>query len=113
MKLFVRNTIFLLLFTFVAYQAAMAGNIKIDPILTTQQSWNGDALPAHPSGAPQMRVLTFNIPPKTKTGIHKHPYNGAGYVMSGALTLYATTDPDGDFSDPSKIKQITLKPGEA
>jgi quercetin dioxygenase-like cupin family protein len=87
--------------------------LQINQILQTTQSWTGAKLPPLGSGQTEMRVITYTITPGTKTPIHLHPINGAGYIISGELTMFATEDPHGSFKDPSQLKSIVLKAGES
>jgi quercetin dioxygenase-like cupin family protein len=91
----------------------MAGQIKIDQVLKSTQSWNGATLPHFSSDQPEFSVFTYVIPPGTKTSIHIHPVNAAGYMLSGELTMYATSDPHGSFAEASKVKKIKLTAGNA
>src|SRR3990167_7856799 len=59
------------------------------------------------------KVLTFKISPGAKTSIHVHPLNGAGYILSGELTMYSTEDTHGSFANPKQVKKIILKAGGA
>ncbi len=103
----------IILVLILTYGQAMAESVKIEPILTTNQSWNGASLPGFNSGKSELRVLRFKIAPGAKTPIHAHPLNGAGYLISGELTMYATEDPHGDFSNRKQVKKIILLPGKA
>jgi len=94
-------------------QSALAEPVEIKQILQSSQGWTGAELPGFNSGQTELRVVTFKIVPAAKTSIHVHPVNGAGYVLSGELTMYATEDTQGDFTDPKKVKKIVLKAGEA
>ncbi|TAL64880.1 MAG: cupin domain-containing protein [Legionella sp.] len=87
--------------------------IEARELLKTTKSWNGASLPSFGPDHPEFNIVNYKLAPKTKTPVHLHPMNGAGYIISGELTLYSTTDPHGDFSDISKVKKITLKAGQA
>lgn len=96
-----------------AMQAAHAAPVEITQILQSTEAWTQAPLPGFTAGQTDLRVVTFKIQPGAKTSIHLHPVNGAGYVVSGELTMVATEDTTGDFSDPKKVKTIVLKTGEA
>ena len=99
---------------FMSYgQILSADPVSIKEVLKTTKSWNGAPLPSFSSGTTEFRVLTFNIAPGAKTTIHVHPSNGAGYLIAGELTMYATDDPHGSFADPTRVKEIKLSPGDA
>nr|HAT8713840.1 cupin domain-containing protein [Legionella jordanis] len=89
-----------------------ASSLEMEQLLKTTSSWNGATLPSITPGQTEFSILRFKIPPGSKTSIHLHPMNGAGYILSGELTMYATDDPHGSFADKSKVKKITLKTGQ-
>lgn len=90
----------------------MSESVKIKQVLRSSKSWNGASLPAV-SGKTEFQVLHFSMKPGAKTTIHMHPINGAGYMIAGELTMYATDDPHGSFEDQAKVKKIVLKKGDA
>lgn len=87
--------------------------VSIKEVLKTTKSWNGVPLPGFSSGKTEFIVLTFKIAPGAKTSIHLHPSNGAGYLIAGELTMYATDDPHGSFADPKRVTETKLSPGDA
>lgn len=87
----------------------MPHRVQITQILKTSNSWNGTPLPGFGSGKTEFKVLHFKIAPGGKTTVHLHPLNGAGYMIAGELTMYATTDPHGSFDDPKQVTSIVLK----
>ena len=91
----------------------MSEQVQIRQILKTSSSWSGTALPGFHSGKTEFKVLLFTIAPGGKTTVHVHPLNGAGYMISGELTMFSTEDPYGSFDNPKQVKQIKLKAGEA
>jgi len=91
----------------------MSKSVNIHQVLKTTKSWNGSPLPGFNSGTTEFRVLLFTIPPGARTTIHVHPLNGAGYMIAGELTMFATEDPHGSFADPQKVKEIKLAAGDA
>jgi quercetin dioxygenase-like cupin family protein len=97
----------------VFFQHAFAKPIEANEVLKTTHGWTGAALPGYPSGQTELRVVSYKIAPGAKTSVHVHPVNGAGYMTSGELTMYASATPDGDFSDPTKVKKLVLKAGDA
>ncbi|EKD72965.1 MAG: cupin 2 conserved barrel protein [uncultured bacterium] len=112
MKNLAQKSVMLLMLT-LGYGQAQADPVKIEQILQTTQSWNGASLPGFASGKTEFRVLKFKISPGAKTSIHMHPLNGAGYVLSGELTMYSTDDSHGSFADEKHVKKITLTAGNA
>jgi len=87
--------------------------VTIKEILSSDKAWDGSDLPGFNTGRPELKVLTYKIAPGAKTPVHIHTMNGAGYMLSGELTMYATEDTKGGFEDPLKVKKIALKAGEA
>lgn len=94
-------------------QMLLADPVSIKEVLKTTKSWNGALLPGFSSGATEFRVLTFRIAPGEKSTLHIHPSNGAGYLIAGELTMYASDDPHGSFADPKHVKETKLSPGDA
>lgn len=76
-------------------------------ILKSNHSWDGALLKT------ECRVLHFTMAPGSRTTVHMHPLNGAGYVIKGELTMVATEDPHGNFKDPKRIKEVRLRAGDA
>jgi quercetin dioxygenase-like cupin family protein len=91
----------------------MSEPVQIKEILKTSKSWSGSPLPGFNSGVTELKVLYFKIASGGKTTIHVHPLNGAGYMISGELTMYSTEDPHGSFENPKQVKSVTLKTGDA
>ncbi|HAB98512.1 MAG TPA: hypothetical protein DCE71_01660 [Parachlamydiales bacterium] len=91
----------------------MSGLVRITQILKTSTSWSGTPLPGFHSGTTEIKMLHFKIAPGAKTSVHMHPLNGAGYMLSGELTMFSTEDPHGNFSHPGQVKKMTFKVGEA
>jgi quercetin dioxygenase-like cupin family protein len=91
----------------------MSDPVQIKQVLKTTNSWSGSPLPGFNSGVTEFKVLFFKIAPGGKTTVHVHPMNGAGYMISGALTMYSTEDPHGSFANPKQVRSVTLKAGDA
>ena len=53
----------------------------------TSKSWNGATLPKYPVGNPEISILKYIIPRKTKLDLHKHPIISAGIIIKGELTI--------------------------
>ena len=114
MKQVIRLSIFTTLLGLIASpQDILAKPLEITTVLSTTQSWNGELLPGYNSGQTELKVLRYSIAPGTKTPVHLHPVNGAGYIMSGELTMVSTRDPHASFSDPKNTKKIRLTAGQA
>ena len=91
------KSVILLFILLLSTTLSFANPIEVRPILKTTKSWNGNTLPALSSGQTEFTILKFKVAPGGKTAIHLHPMNGAGYMISGELTMYATEDPHGNF----------------
>lgn len=50
-------------------------------------SWNGDSLPAYPTGKPKISVVKVTIPPHSELPKHYHPVINAGILLTGELTV--------------------------
>lgn len=50
-------------------------------------SWNGDSLPAYPSGTPKISMVKVTIPPNSELPKHHHPVINAGVLLKGELTV--------------------------
>ena len=50
-------------------------------------SWNGDSLPAYPTGKPKISNFKFTIPPHSELPRHYHPVINAGLLLKGQLTV--------------------------
>lgn len=50
-------------------------------------SWNGDSLPAYPTGKPKISIVKVTIPPHSELPHHYHPVINAGVLLSGELTV--------------------------
>jgi quercetin dioxygenase-like cupin family protein len=61
--------------------------VKVEQLLQTTQSWDGNSFPKYPTGQPKVTVLRITIPPNTALPWHHHPVISVGYVLSGHLTL--------------------------
>lgn len=106
------KSVILLFILLLSTTLSFANPIEVRPILKTTKSWNGNTLPALSSGQTEFTILKFKVAPGGKTAIHLHPMNGAGYMISGELTMYATEDPHGNFTG-SEVKKIKLKTGDS
>lgn len=56
-------------------------------LIRSGHSWNGDSLPAYPTGAPQITVMRISIPPGYTLPMHSHPVINAGVLLSGELRV--------------------------
>ncbi len=63
------------------------GKIEVLTLVDTNMSWDGNVLPKYPEGNPNIKILKFTIPPKTKLPPHEHLVINAGVLLSGELTV--------------------------
>ena len=61
--------------------------IKVETLVETTKSWNGDLLPPYPQGQPKVTILKITIPPKTKLKPHLHPVINSGVMLKGKLLV--------------------------
>jgi len=68
-------------------QAQEVTGTKVEVLTKSSASWDGSALPAYPTGTPEITILKITIPPGTQLALHKHPFINAGMLLEGALTV--------------------------
>jgi quercetin dioxygenase-like cupin family protein len=66
---------------------------QVEVLAQSGYSWNGDALPAYPDGAPEVTILRITIPPGVRLPLHKHTVINAGVLLKGKLKVET---PDGE-----------------
>ncbi len=84
---------------------AWAGDVEsvsVEVLTKTGASWNGENLPAYPTGKPEITILRITIPAGMSLPRHEHPVINAGVLIKGELTV--VTD-DG--------KRLHLKSGDS
>jgi quercetin dioxygenase-like cupin family protein len=64
-----------------------AGKIQVQVLAKSGISWDGESLPAYPSGRPEVTILKIVIPPGATLPMHKHSVINAGILMRGALRV--------------------------
>ncbi len=64
-----------------------SGKVSVQVLAKTDSSWNGDKLPAYPTGKPQITILRIKIPAGAKLPWHEHPVINAGILLRGELTV--------------------------
>lgn len=98
-----RLPVMLLLLTLTAsVMAHELGEIQVETLAKSQQSWDGRTLPAWPTTPPEVTVLNITIPPHSRLPLHKHPVINAGVLLRGELTVVAESG-----------ERLQLKAGEA
>lgn len=75
--------------------------VKVTPLLTTQQSWDGGKL-VYPAGDAEVTVMVIEIAPGGETGWHLHTVPSFGMVLEGELDVTLKTG-----------ETMTLKAGDA
>lgn len=80
-------TALLLVSLFGTAQAQEAVAIKVEKLLETEQSWDGEKYLAYPTGTPQLTMLKITIPPNSNLPWHEHAIPNAGYLLSGVLMV--------------------------
>jgi len=66
--------------------------IEVELLAKNTVSWDGDELPAYPTGTPEVSILRITIPAHTALPLHRHPVINAGVLLEGQLTVVT---PDG------------------
>ena len=85
-----------LLLALFAPAPAVAGDavgVRVETLIKSGASWDGQALPAYPQGQPQIPVLRIHIPPGARLPVHRHPVINAGVLLAGSLTVVAENGP--------------------
>lgn len=95
------------IFLAVAWTSAAAATeerdaVVVETLAKSTASWEQSALPAYPTGQPQVTILKIRIPPGAELPRHYHRVINAGVLISGQLTV--VTD---------ERKTLHLKAGEA
>jgi quercetin dioxygenase-like cupin family protein len=76
-------------------------DVKVTPLLKTQESWDG--VPIHyPAGDAQVTIVEVEVAPGGETGWHLHPVASFGVVLQGELEVELQTG-----------ETLYLKTGEA
>ena len=60
--------------------------IKVTPLLKTQESWDGKKI-VYPPGTAEVTVMQVEIAPGGETGWHMHPVPSFGMVLQGELEV--------------------------
>jgi quercetin dioxygenase-like cupin family protein len=68
-------------------------DVKVQTLVRADKAWNGTALPAYPSGVPEVTVLHITIPPGAKLPMHVHPVINAGMLIRGQLLVISEAGP--------------------
>ena len=82
---------------------------RVEVLLKTTTSWDGDALPAYPEGQPEVTILRITIPAHTQLPMHEHPVINAGILLKGELTVMTETDQTLHLKAGDLIAELTNK----
>jgi quercetin dioxygenase-like cupin family protein len=77
----------LLISLFACKQKESSDEILMEKLVESTQSWNGDTLPAYPTGQPKITIIKVTIPPNAKLELHEHLVINAGVLITGELTV--------------------------
>ncbi len=61
--------------------------VKVETLVKSGSSWNGQVLPDYPEGRPEVTILRIAIPAGVKLPMHKHPVINAGVMTKGELAV--------------------------
>ena len=75
--------------------------LVIETLISTSESWNGDAL-IYPRGQAQVTLQKITAQPGFKTPLHFHPQPGIVYVVRGTLSC-----------ETSNGKSLKVGPGDS
>jgi quercetin dioxygenase-like cupin family protein len=87
MKAFQLLLIILLANNFSCNSSERSQEITVEKLVESTQSWNGDTLPAYPTGQPKITIIKVTIPPNAKLELHEHLVINAGVLITGELTV--------------------------
>lgn len=85
-----KNLFLFLVFAFFGFFLQGKRNHLRNPgekLAESAQSWNGDSLPAYPSGQPKITILKVTVPPNQRLEWHKHLFINAGFLLKGEITV--------------------------
>ena len=80
--------------------------ITIEVLQKATTSWNGEALPSHKSGKPEISILKISVAPHTKLPIHKHPMINTGVILSGELTVVTDDNQTKHFKAGDSVVEV-------
>lgn len=60
--------------------------IKVTPLLKTQESWDGKQI-VYPTGKAEVTIIQIEVAPGGETGWHLHPVSSFGVVLEGELKV--------------------------
>lgn len=69
-----------------SWSLEQSASVKVEKILETSTSWNGDTLKYAP-GEAKLTALIVEIAPHAQTGWHLHPMISYAYVLQGELQV--------------------------
>ncbi len=78
-----------LLFLLVIPIVSIAGDVNVEELVKTTNSWNGVSLPDCTDKETEVTMLKITIGPKTRLPMHFHPVINVAYMLSGELTVIA------------------------
>ena len=65
-------------------------DVKVTPLLKTQESWDGAAI-SYPAGDAEVTMVEVEVAPGGETGWHLHPVASFGVVLQGELEVELKT----------------------
>jgi quercetin dioxygenase-like cupin family protein len=69
-----------------AFSMDASEQVKVTPLLKTQESWDGKAI-VYPTGQAEVTMVLVEIAPGGETGWHLHPVPSFGMVLEGELKV--------------------------
>lgn len=64
-----------------------SNEVRTVQLVQSTETWDGQPLPAYPSGQPEITILHITIPPQYTLPMHMHPVINAGVLIKGQLTV--------------------------
>lgn len=78
-----------ILFVFLLSGLSFAGEVKVEELVKSTNSWNGVSLPDEDGSETEVTVLRITVAPHTKLPMHFHPVINVAYILEGKLTVIA------------------------
>ena len=85
------------LFTYFITVTKMTTNTS-EVLSSSEETWNGNPIPAYPEGKPKISILKITIGPGSTLPKHLHPVINAGVLLTGELTV------EDEFGNKLKMK---------
>lgn len=83
--------------------------VKVEKLIEDSKAWDGSALVAYPTSAPELSIFKYIFPPHSVTKSHLHNVLNCGVVLKGVLTVVSDKGEEKDFHPGEAIIEMTGK----